>query len=198
MKKLQINQERKNFIKENFSTIKKSSLSGDDLRYYNLVGAGKQRAKNSVRFEGKFISGEIVDIARKIAKAKHISLNKYLDENKEAVRNFIESGYVETSKQIENSIDILLNSKKKTVEVDTGNGIVRMGRKEAIKRLAEFEQHIKTSTNVAMIATHVKVFKTGKIRLTIPDDFEEYDGDELIDYLDLYDGLDYVESKKAD
>lgn len=198
MKKLNISESRKNYIKSNYGKIKKSELTKEEKIYYTLVENGKKSAKNNVRFEGKYLSGEIIDIAKKVAKNKGLSLDTYLHSHKDQVIKFIDSGYIVTSKQIDNSIDILHNSKRKTVLVDTGNGIVRMNKRQAIEKLALFEQHVKSNSNVVMLATKVRKYKNGKLQVSIPEDFEDYTDSDLVDYLNEFDAIDYVESIKAE
>lgn len=192
--KINLSEKRKQFLKQNFDKLNKEDLKKDEQRYFQLILNGKNRLKRAVRFEGKFISGEVVEISKKIAEKKGISVQRYFDDNKEAVRQYIESGFTELSKNPERAIDVLRASNKRHVLVNDGNGLVRVPRNEAILRLALFEQHIKTNSNVVYMETNVRVYSDGKLQVTIPVDFQNYEGDELIDYLDEFDELTYVES----
>jgi hypothetical protein len=195
-KKLRVSQSRREYIKNNFSNLDKSNLKGDEKRYYTLVENGKNSASKNVRFEGKYLAGNIVDIAHKVAERKGMSLDDYLHTNRDQVNMLIESGYTQTSKQFDKAIDVVSNLKRKTVEVDTGDGIVRMTKMQAIEQLAFVEQYVKSNSKTAMIATKVKVFKNGKVRVTIPniDVMIEMTNEELEEYLDGYDDIDIIVS----
>jgi hypothetical protein len=194
IKKFVLSEKRKKFLKRNFEKVRPDSLSKAELSYYNKIKAGKTRAKKAIRIDGRYLSGAIIDVIAQVAHRKGVSIQKYIDENKEAIIKLIEEGYTHTFKTIDNAIDIVNNLKRKTVEVDTGNGMVRMGKNETIALLSEFQQHVKSTTNIVMLATNVKVFKNNKIRLTIPENFPEYIGENLKDYLDEFEDIHYIES----
>jgi hypothetical protein len=185
---------RKEYLKQNFAKVKPETLSQVDRNYYNKIKAGKARAKNAIRIEGKYLSGEIIDTIAKVAHSKGMKIQDYINANKEAIINLIEVGYTHVSKDIDKAIEIVNNLKRKTVEVDTGNGIVKMTKSEAINEMSAFQQHVKSTTHIVMIATDVKSFKKNKIRVTIPEGYEDYTGDELTEFLDDFEDIFYVES----
>jgi hypothetical protein len=194
-RKINISQVRKEELKNSDLSKKQiNQLSNEEKRYYQLIENGRKSAKSNVRFEGKYLAGKIVEISQKVADRKNLSLDEYFRQNREAVNELIEKGFTHTSKNIDNAIDQISAMKRKTIEVDTGDGIVRMDKKKAIEQLSLLENHLKSQANVAYLATIVKVFKNGKIRVTIPEDFEDYFGDDLFDYLDTFDEIDYATS----
>lgn len=184
-KRLKISERTKAKIKAGFSKIKKSSLKGDSLRYYNLIRAGKARAK-APRFKGQFLSGKMVEMVEKIAKQKGVSVKKYLDENKLAVNALIESGYTGTFKPVDAAIDIVTAYKGRYILVYDGDGIVKLKKSETILRLAEFQMFVFSTTLVVMLATFVRVYESGKLGLCVPADYDQYEGTEMIAYLDLF------------
>ena len=196
-KKLNVSQTRRNEIKENFSSIKKSELNKDERRYYVLVENGKRSARNNVRFEGRYLGGEILDIARKVADRKGLSLDDYLSQNREAVNSFIEHGFTSHERAIDKTIDSLAAIKRKTVEVDDGNGIVKIPRAEAIERLAKLEQFASSNTTIVAIAPQFKHYKTGKFRIVVPppEYYEDFSAEEFKEMLDEL-GIFYVDSPK--
>ena len=193
-KKKQLSERKKQWIRENFYDIDPSTLNAIELAYYNKVKSGKARAKKAIRINGKYLSGEILDIVSKVAIAKGKSTQRYIDENREAIETLIHTGFTHVSKDIDKAIDVVSDMKRKTVEVNTGNGIVRMSKQDAIERLSMFQRHVKSTTNVVMIATTVKTYKNNKIEITIPEDYDDYEGPDLIEFLDEYPDLYYVRS----
>lgn len=198
MAKINLTDKQKQYLKDNFSKVKKSTLKGDRLNYYNRIAAGKKRAANTIRIEGKYFTGEIVDILKKIAKKKKMKLQDYIDQNHDAIVNFIDTGTTETYMNVDRAIDLISSLQSKYIFVDDGNGETRMKRNEAIQLLARFEQHVKSTTNVVMLAVLVRIHKNGKVVVVIPTAFENYEGDELIDYMLEIDGIDFIESGGSD
>lgn len=198
MSKVNLSSERKEFLKTNFNSIVPGALkSADELRYYNLIKAGKMRAKNSIRLEGKFLSGEIVNIIKKVAEKKGLSLKKYIDLNSADIIKLIESGFTQVWKEFDKAIDLVGNGRKKIFFIDDGNGLIKMLKIEVIEQLALLENYAKSSSDIVAIFTLVKVYKTGRMELTIPQDYDGYSYDSLYDYLDLFDGIDYIISDKS-
>jgi SNF2 family DNA or RNA helicase len=216
-KKINLSQNKKDFLKKNFDKIKKPELSGEQLRYYILIENGKRRAKNSVRYEGRYLSGEILNIIQKVADRKGISLNRYLDQNKEDVGMLIESGFTQIFKRVDAVIDLVAASKKRTIEIvrDPEGIIIHKVRKlDAIAELSEFQNYVKGNSDIVELLIKVKIFKTGKIRIALPwkrkqrgedldigEDnepdvpfYEDYEGEALTDFLDDYDDIEYIES----
>jgi len=195
--KLNVSQTRRNEIKENFSNISKSDLTGDEKKYFTLVENGKRSAKNNLRFEGRYLGGEIVDIVRKVAERKEMDVQDYLTENRAAVHNLIEHGAIEQERRIDATIDSLAAIKRKTIEVDDGNGITRMRRVDAIEALAKLEQFAASNTTIVGIGLSFKVFKDGHIRVKIPppEFYEDFDADQFEEMLDEL-GIFYIKSPK--
>lgn len=193
-KKINLSERQKKFLKDNFSKVNTDSLSADRLRYYNLIRAGKARAKKAIRIEGKYLTGEITDIMRQVAKKKGMSVKEYAEANKAAILNLINTGSTETFVSIEKAIELISSAKAKYVYVDDGNGEVKMKKNEAIELLARFEQHVKSTTNTVMLSVLVTIFKNGRIKIVIPSGFEKISGEELINYMLGIDGIDFIES----
>jgi hypothetical protein len=189
-----LSDKRRAYLKANFDRINPAKLSKAETYYYNKIKAGKARARKALRIEGKYLSGAIVDTIAKVAKSKKKNLQEYINENTKELVALIETGYTHVFKDIDRAIDIINDLRRKTVEVDTGNGIVRMSKHEAIELLSVFQQHVKSNTRVVMLATTVKTFKNNKIRITIPEGFEDYVGQDLIDFLDEDSDIFYVQS----
>jgi hypothetical protein len=192
----QLSEKRKQWMRKNFSGIDPGNLANLERSYYNKIKAGKARAKKAIRIEGKYLSGEILDIVAKVAVSKGKTTQEYIDENREAIVTLIHTGYTHVSKDIDKAIDVISDMKRKTVEVDTGNGIVRMTKQEAIEQLSTFQQHVKSTTNIVMAATTIKTYKNNKIEITIPDqsDYEDLEGVDLIEFLDGFPELFYIRS----
>lgn len=184
-------------MKANFDSLKKSQLEGDELRYYKLIENGKRSARQNIRFEGKYLGGEIVDIIRKVAEQKDMSVKEYLKANEDAVNNLIESGYTMQERRIDSTIDSIAAIKRKTVEVDNGETVERMTRAEAIERLAKLEQFAASNSTIVSIAINFKLYKTGKIRVTLPtpESYEDMTAEEFEDMLDEL-GIFYIKSPK--
>jgi DNA-binding PadR family transcriptional regulator len=195
--KLNVSQSRRNEIKENFSSIRKSELTGDEKKYFTLVENGKRSARNNLRLDGRYLGGEIVDIIKKVAERKEMPLQDYLNENREAVHNLIDKGAIEQERRIDATIDSLAAIKRKTIEVDDGNGVTRMKRVDAIEALAKLEQFAASNTTIVGIGLSFKVFKDGHIRVKIPppEYYENFDADEFEQMLDDL-GIFYIKSPK--
>lgn len=196
-KKIKLSQSRKDYIKKNFAKLKKANLSGESLRYYNLIKAGKKSAKQNIRIKGKYVGGRIKEIIIKIAKARNISPQKYIDENIEAVTGLIERGYTTISKNIDRTIELVANSRRKKVEVSDGEGGTKnMDKLEVIESLAMFQNYVKSNSNIVMLAVKVKTFPSGKIAITIPTGYRGKRGERLIEYLEEFPDIDIVISDK--
>lgn len=198
MAKVKLSQERKEFLKTNFDSLKKSELSGEDRRYWTLINNGRNRVKKAVRFEGKFIGGELVGTLQKVAERKGISLKSYLKENEREVEKLIESGYTYLQKQPETVIDAIHSSTKKTVEVWDGESVKRVSKMEAIERIANLQQWAASNTTMVQLGIMTKFYLSGKIRINLPpadsfDDMNEEEFENLLDELEIW----YVKSDKA-
>lgn len=189
-----LSDKRKKHLRENFDKINKAKLSKAEISYYNKIKAGKARSKKAIRIQGKYLSGEIVDTIAKVAHSKGKKLQTYIDENTEAIVKLIEAGSTHVSKDIDKVIEIISGMKRKTVSVNTGKKIKKMTKSETIAELSAFQQHVKSTTKIVMLATNVEVFKNNKIQITIPEDYDDYQGSELVEYLDEFDDIFYVES----
>lgn len=199
-KKINLSQKKKDHIRYNFHKIDKSNLSKEEQRYYTLVNNGKQSAKKNVRFEGQYLSrkSELYKIVEKVADKKGLDVQTYLDTNKDHVEQLVEQGATTVFKRVDSAIDITNDLSRKTVLVDTGNGIVRMSKNDAIEKMALFQQYVASNSSIVMISTKMKTFLNGKVGMTIPDpeDYEGLEGEELENFLDQFDDLHYIVSAK--
>lgn len=193
--KLNVSQARRDEIKENFSTLNKSNLSGDEKKYYTLVENGKRSARNNLRFEGRYLGGEIVDIIKKVAERKEMKLQDYLNANAVAVHNLIDKGAITQDRRIDATIDSLAAIKRKNIEVDDGNGISLMKRVDAIEQLARLEQFAASNTTIVQIGLKFSVYKDNHIRITIPppEYYENFTPEEFEEMLDAL-GIFYIKS----
>lgn len=194
-RKVNLTPSRKSYLKENFNRIKKNDLTKEEQRYYTLIENGKKRAKNSVRFEGRYLGGEIVELIKKAAKNRGVSVEAYMNQHKEAIVGMMESGFTETSKSPEDTIDLIASLAKRTVEVDTGDGIVRLKRFDVIKEITALMQFAKSNSTIAALGITIKIFESGKVRVEMPleETYEDMNAEEFEDLLDMI-GVWYVKS----
>lgn len=199
-RKPQLTTSRKEYLKENFDSINKADLPNKDEQwYYSLIANGKKSAKRNIRFEGKYLSGQIVEVISKVAERKKLSLKKYLEQNREGVHTLIDQGYTVTERRPDAVNDLIAGQKKKTVEVDDGNGITRISKAEAIERIVKLQQFAASNTTIVSLGINTKVFTNNRVRVTIPspefyEDMTPEEFEEMLDELGIY----YVKSAKAE
>lgn len=169
MPKSNLSDERRKWIRDNFHSIDPATLTPDELYYYNKIKAGYIRAKKAVRFEGRFIGGEILDILRAVAKRKNVSLKEYLTDNSEQVHNFLNTGSTTNHRRPDSVNDIIENSRRRYVYIKDGNGIVRHTKADAIARVADLMQFVSSSQNITGVALPITVTASGSISITVPD-----------------------------
>lgn len=167
-KKIQLSNRTKEAIKRDVETINPDRLNKEERRYWQLVVNGKNSAAKNVRFEGKYLAGHIVNVIEKVAEKKGLSIDNYLEANRDAVNSLIEKGYTETERRPDTVIDLVSNMNRKTIEMDTGNGIVRVSKEQAMQAIANLQQALSSSSTVVHIALPVKLFKNNKVRITMP------------------------------
>lgn len=162
------------------------------------VKAGKAAAKKNLRFQGRFISGKIVEVVKSVARKKRVKIQDYLNQNKEAVLALIESGFTQTAKTAEAASEIVEDLRARTVQVDTGNGIVRQSKAEAIKDIQLLKQYAASNTTIVALSIPVKIFLDNRTRITVPnpEDYEDMDGEDFENMLDDL-GIWYVKSDKT-
>lgn len=200
MAKLSISQSRKDFLKANFDSVKKSDLQGDEKRYWTLINNGKNRSKKGVRFEGRFIGGELVETIKKVAEKKGVSVNTYLKQNSEEVERIIESGYTFLQKQPETVIDAIHGSGRKTIEVFDGESVRRVPKMQVIERIVKLQQWAASNTTMVQLGIPTRLYLSGKIRVNLPpssdfsDDMDEEGFEALLEELEIW----FVKSDKAD
>ena len=194
-KKLDVSEAKRNDIKQNFESINKSSLKGDALKYYTLVENGKRSAKNNLRFEGRYLGGEIVPIIRKVAERKEIPVQEYLNQNRSEVIGLIHRGYTTHERAVDATIDTIASQRRKTLEVDDGNGANIMRKEQAMENLAKLQQFAATNTHIVALAPKVRLYKSGLLRVTVPppEVYENMNAEQFKQMLDDL-GIFYVES----
>lgn len=197
--KIKLSQKRKDQIKKKWDTLNTSVLNKNERRYLQLVVNGKNSAKKNVRFEGRYLSGRIVNIIEKVAERKGITLKKYLAENKESVDMLIETGSVTTQKKPEAVIDLIEAQHKKTVNVFNGTNKFRVDKMKLVEQVIMLQQYAASNTTMVQIGLPVKVYLDGQIEITMPYDIDYSDMDaeqleQLFDDLEIF----YIKSDKAE
>lgn len=204
-RKLQVSEERKRFIKENFNALKNfdnQKLKGDEALYFSRIAGGKKAAKKNLKYKGKYLGGELFQIVQKVATKKGLSAREYLSKNEAAVDMLLESGFTSTSKRVDDIISIIQNQKRKTIEVEDrdGNVFKRFTKQKAIENLAMLQQLVASNTTVVEMGLNVSVFVNGKIRVQMPvisdADFEEADEENIDAMLEDSDAF-FVKSDPA-
>jgi len=204
-RKLQVSEERKRFIKENFNALKNfdnQKLKGDEALYFSRIAGGKKAAKKNLKYKGKYLGGELFQIVQKVAAKKGVSAREYLQKNEGAVDMLLESGFTSTSKRVDDIISIIQNQKRKTIEVEDrdGNVFKRFTKQKAIENLAMLQQLVASNTTVVEMGLNVSVFVNGKIRVQMPvisdADFEEADEESIDEMLEESDAF-FVKSDPA-
>jgi len=204
-RKLNVSDERKEFIKKNYNALKNFSnqkLMGDERLYFARIEGGKKAAKRNVKYKGKYLGGELFEIVKKVADKKGLTPREYLNKNESAVDMLLESGFTSTSKRVDDIISIIQNQTRKTIEVEAPDGTVykRVSKQKAVENLAMFQQLIASNTTVVEMGLNVSVFLNGKVRVQMPlisdADFEEADEESLTELLEESDAF-FVKSDPA-
>lgn len=200
-KKINLSQEVKNYLKQNFDTVRAARLSKDELSYYNKIKGGKAAARKALRIGGKFLSKDspILEYIEPIARSKGLTVKRYLLENRESVQNFIDNGYDIAQRRSESYMNDLEQMKTKYVYVEDSEGNVkRMSRIQVMKNIADLKQKASSLSTIVSIAIKTKVYLDGKIVYVMPSTEEIEDietGEDLINILDNHDCA-YIESEK--
>lgn len=173
-KKINLSARTKQAIKDRYTELVKSpatlaKLNDDERAYFNKVKGGKTRAASSIRYEGKFLGGEVVNLINRVADRKGVTIEQYMETNSKAVEGMIERGYEAISKNPEDTSDIIKGYRRRKLDVDTGNGIVKMDKLTAIQNVQLLQQWAKSNTAIAALGIDVKIYKTGRIGATIPE-----------------------------
>lgn len=188
-RKINLSKRTKDAIKRDFDTLPYDQLNREEQRYYNLVKAGKARQSTGHKFEGKFISKDLADKFEKVAERRGISVDEYLETNREPVRMLLERGFSVTApKSHEAVIEVIENSRRKTVEISDGDGIRRASKMEAIYEVQALAQHAFSVTNIVVLLFEMKIYQTGKIQITIPGSstYIDYIGESFTDFLNQF------------
>lgn len=170
MAKLNVSQKAKAFIKDNFAGLDPDTLPQQERRYYNLVKAGKARAKKAPRVEGRYIGGKVLELVEQVAERKGVSVKEYLADHSEEVADMVNNGYIKhEGKRSDSVVELLEASRRKYIEVETQHGVKRVPKLEAIEALKLFEQFSASNTTIVQLGVPVRVYESGKIRITIVD-----------------------------
>jgi len=168
--KLNVSDEARQFIKENFADLDPAALPAPERSYYNKIKAGKARASSGYRVDGRYIGGEVLNMIESVSARKGITPDEYIDDNREAIVDMIQSGYTRSEGKTPDSvIDLVNNSRRKYFEVETQDGIKRVTKAEAIELIATAQQYVTSNTTIVNLGLPVRVYTSGKVRVTVPD-----------------------------
>lgn len=168
--KINVSDKAKAFIKENFAELDPAALPAPERSYYNRIKAGKARAASAYRVNGRYIGGEVLTMIESVSTRKGITPDEYIEENRDAIVDMIESGYTRSEGKTPDSvIDLVSNSRRKYFEVETQDGVQRVTKAEAIELIATAQQYITSNTTIVSVGLPVRVYTSGKVRVTVPD-----------------------------
>jgi len=196
--KIQLSQRTKDAIKGNFDSVPFEKLNKEEKRYYNLVKAGKARAATGLKIKGKYLPVWLADKFQKVAERRGMTTKEYIEKNKNEVERFAETGFmISAPKRHDVVIEVL--EQKKSVFVDTGNGIVRVSNFEAIQMIMQLAQHCFSTSNIVLLLFRMTMYISGKIQITCPEqnDYINLIGEQFTDYLlDFAPEIQFIESDR--
>lgn len=170
MAKLNVSQKVRDFIKLNYDELDPDTLPKQERRYYNLVKAGKVRAESAPRVKGRYLGGKVLELVEQVAERKGVTVADYLADHSEEVADMVNNGYIKhEGKRSDSVVELLEATRRKYIEVETQHGVQRIPKLEAIEALKLFEQYSASNTTIVQLGVPVRVYESGKIRITIVD-----------------------------
>ncbi|HEX7904829.1 MAG TPA: hypothetical protein VF487_13215 [Chitinophagaceae bacterium] len=195
-KKILLSQRTKDAIKRDFSKLDPKRLNKDELAYYNKVKAGKKRHKGAILFQGRYVGGDILRMAEKIAPKKGLTVQEYFNKHNDEVKRFLEGAPLGDEKSPDALIDLVSNLKSKTVRIQDDDGnIERWEKNEVIETLSLIEQFAASNTDIAFLGIPVSIRHDSSIVISLPaqDEFMYTDAELFEDVLDSF-GISYIKS----
>lgn len=152
---------------------------------------------SKIKFRGKVIFGEMAEIIKKVAKKKKMTPSQYLRKNYKDVEPLLESAYLKSQPTPDKLIGAIKGIERKTIIVNDLDGETRYNKNEVIKQIAEFEQYIKSNSQIVYVGITMLKNMNMKAVVKLPrkDQYEGLKGDKLKELLDEFE-IWYVESPK--
>lgn len=149
----------------------------------------KKKTKKSetikpVIIDGKKLTGEIVKLVNESARGKKQSVNKFVRENKEAIKKIAEANFIDFDVRIDELITYIQTINKRTFFIDDGNGVTKHSKKEVIQKIMDYVNYVKSNSNIDFIMPHAVIKYNGTITVDIPDGYDDYEGEELENFLE--------------
>ena len=183
-KKINISQKRKDEMKISFSSLQKSSLIGDEKRYYQLIENGKNAAKNTPKIRGRYLSGNLLTMTKKFAANNDLTPVQYVAKYNKQVTDMYDKGYTALYRSPENLVADIDNNAYKTVTFKDNKGRTeRVSNEEAALRVVLFQQFMVSNFNVVWLTPMTRYFENGRTEITLPTDAE------LVRMQDKYESL---------
>lgn len=197
-RKIKLSQRTKDAIKGNFDSVPFDKLSAEEKRYYNLVKAGKARAATGLKIKGKYLPIWLAENFKKVADKRGMTVKEYIEKNRADVEKFVKEGFtVSPPKPHEVVIEVL--EKKRSVEVDTGNGIVKVSNIKAIEMVQQLAQHAYSTTNIVVLLLRMTMYISGRLQISCPEynDYSNLIGEDFTDYLSNFEPeIQFIESDR--
>lgn len=205
--KIRLSDKTKQKIKDNFDSIDPKDLSKNKLRYYWVVKGTKAAQAKREAIERQYITvdgeryyGKVAAIIKGLASEAGEKVSDHIEKHKSFIKNVIKENYDRNPKHIDNIVELIEKSRKKTVWINTGDGRVEMSKQDAIAQLVLFNNFVKTNSTIVDMTIQRKVRFDGTLEIEIPlyesygdEDFDQGDIEDLLDDFDIF----FIDSPKG-
>lgn len=196
-KKKASEEQRREYIRDNFSKINPDKLAKDDRAYYGRVKGGKNRQKAAPRIEGKFISEKFIQEhgLNEIAKSRGYRNAKTLLKNDPELYETIKNIYSnEGQPHVLYSGDVFSF-------IDSFNGKIFINNEEVakvkcIEKTDFIDKYCVREFDAFMVQYNVLIKKGNELHFDYPENIREY-GDDVTRFIEENDGVEPLFSDKA-